>query len=246
MIPNLFDSIGFGWTMRTVAFIMFALLMIAVATVRSRLQHTPKPLVWSDFTDPLREQAVLLLGFAGFFFFMGVFMPYNFLVSESVYYGMSQPLANYTLTILSATSVFGRILPGWLGDLYGRFNIMIATSLLSMILVLALWIPSNSNAPNLVFSALYGFSSGAFVAMVPALVAQVCLEIKKLGFYMGACYLVICPAIIISQPIGGVLIDTDNGDYTWLQVFCGVSMFIGTVFFILSRGAHRDFGWRRV
>ncbi|KAF2173928.1 hypothetical protein M409DRAFT_16196 [Zasmidium cellare ATCC 36951] len=254
MIPNLFNSIGFGWTMRIVGFMMLGLLIVAIATVKSRLHHVPKRfsrpsianLMASDLVQPLREPPVVLLSCAGFFFFMGVFLPYNFLISESVYYGMSQELANYTLTILSATSIFGRILPGWIGDRFGRFNIMIITSLLSTILVLALWIPANSNAPNLVFAALYGFSSGAFVALVPALIAQVCTDMKKLGCYMGAAYIVISPAILIAQPVGGVLITADGGDFTWLQFYCGVSMFVGVCFFVLSRGAHGGFGWSRI
>lgn len=254
MIPNLFNSIGFGWTMRVVGFMMLGLLLIAIATVKSRLHHVPKRVnrpsiqnfMASDLVAPLREPPVVLLSFAGFFFFMGVFLPYNFLISESFHYGMSQKLANYTLTILSATSIFGRIVPGWVGDRFGRFNIMIITSLLSTILVLALWIPANTNAPNLVFAALYGFSSGAFVALVPALIAQVCTDMKKLGCYMGACYIIISPAILIAQPVGGVLITANGGDYTWLQVYCGCSMFVGVCFFVLSRGAHGGFGWSRI
>ncbi|KAI9661324.1 MAG: hypothetical protein M1821_009651 [Bathelium mastoideum] len=245
-IPNLFSSIGFGWTMRTIAFIYLALLAIAIVSVKSRIQHSPKRPVLSEFIAPLRQRDLLLTSAAGFWFFMGVFIPYNYLISESVYYGMSQQLANYTLTILSATSVFGRILPLWVGDHYGRFNAMITTSLVSAILVLALWIPANTNATNLAFAGLYGFSSGTFVAMVPALIAQVCGDVKKLGSYMGASYLVICPAIIIAQPIAGALVDADDGDFTWLQVYCGLCMIVGSVFFSLARGAHRTFRWAKI
>lgn len=231
--------------MRTLAFIYLALLAIAIITVKSRIQHSPKQLILSEFVAPLRQRDLLLTSVAGFWFFMGVFIPYNYLISESIYYGMSQHLANYTLTILSATSIFGRILPLWVGDSYGRFNAMTMTSLVSAILVLALWIPANTNATNLVFAALYGFFSGTFVAMIPALIAQVCSDVKKLGSYMGASYLVICPAILIAQPVAGALINADDGDFTWLQVYCGLCMIVGSAFFTLARGFHRTFGWAK-
>jgi MFS family permease len=112
---------------------------------------------------------------------------------------------------------------------------MIITSYLSSILVLALWIPAHNNATNIVFAALYGFSSGTFVAMVPTLIAQVCPDITRLGVYMGTTYLFICPAVLICQPIAGVLLVETGGDYWSLQVFCGVALFVGATLYIVAR-----------
>ena len=103
MIPNLFDPIGFGWTMRTVAFMFLFLLVIALLTVRSRLDHKPSSFQAMDFVQPLKETPLVLLALASFFFFMGVFLPYNFLVVEARDNGMDPRLANYLLTVLSAT-----------------------------------------------------------------------------------------------------------------------------------------------
>jgi hypothetical protein len=103
MIPNLINRIGFAWAMRVVAFMYLALLIIALFTVRSRLMHTPSCLRLSDLFGPLRELPVFLLALASFFSFLGVFLPYNFLVLEAVHNGMSLRLASYLLGILSAT-----------------------------------------------------------------------------------------------------------------------------------------------
>jgi MFS family permease len=115
---------------------------------------------------------------------------------------------------------------------------MITTSYLSSLLMLALWIPARNNATNIVFAALYGFSSGTFVAMVPTLIAQVCPDIARLGVYMGSTYLFICPAVLICQPIAGALLAEDGGGYMPLQVFGGVAMFMGATLFIAARLAH--------
>jgi len=123
---------------------------------------------------------------------------------------------------------------------------MIVATFISSALVLALWIPANSNAPNIVFAALFGAFSGTFVAMVPALMAQVCPDVKKLGIYTGMSYLLIAPAVLVSQPIAGALITANDGDFTYLQVFCGLCMFLGGVMFIVARAAHGGSGWRRI
>lgn len=102
-IPPLFGSIGFGWTMRAVAFVYLALGCVAIVTVKSRLDHRTSPFHVLDFVRPLWEPAVLLTAVASFFFFLGVFLPYNYLITAAMYYGMSRRLAEYSLTILSAT-----------------------------------------------------------------------------------------------------------------------------------------------
>ena len=136
--------------------------------------------------------------------------------------------------MLLACSVFGRIIPGYLGDRFGRFNVTIATTVFSTIIVLALWIPGTSNAAIIVFSILYGFASGAFVAMVAALVAQVS-DIRQIGVRNGTNFFVISWAALTGNPIAGALISEHHGGYLGLQLFCGIVIFVGALFFIASR-----------
>lgn len=79
---------------------------------------------------------------------------------------MSPSLAGYLVSILNAASVFGRTLPAYFADRYGRFNVMIVMAIVTTVLVLALWIPATSNAAIIVFAALFGFTSGTLVSMV--------------------------------------------------------------------------------
>ena len=136
--------------------------------------------------------------------------------------------------MLLSCSVFGRIIPGYLGDRFGRFNVTIATTVFSTIIVLALWIPGTSNAAIFVFSILYGFASGAFVAMVAALVAQVS-DIRQIGVRNGTNFFVISWAALTGNPIAGALISHNNGGYIGLQIFCGIVILVGALFFIASR-----------
>lgn len=161
-------------------------------------------------------------------------------VSSALKQGMSHNLANYLVPILNAASIFGRILPGILADRVGRFNVMIATTAFSTVLVLAIWLTAHSNAPIIVFCILFGFSSGAFVSLGPALIAQIS-PIREIGVRSGTFFLCVSLAGLTGNPIGGALLGRNNGDFLYLQIFCGVSMFAGTCFYIASRYVQAGF-----
>jgi predicted MFS family arabinose efflux permease len=138
--------------------------------------------------------------------------------------------------ICGKASIFGRTIPGFIADRFGRFNTMIVTSYTSAILVLALWIPARGNTPLILFAAFYGFSSGAFVSLAPALIAQIS-DIRQIGVRTGTMFAVISIAALIGSPIGGVLNSAQGGSYLHLQIFCGVMMMAGSTVFILARSS---------
>jgi MFS family permease len=119
-------------------------------------------------------------------------------------------------------------------DRMGRFNVMIITTAFSSIIVLALWLPSKSNAPIIVFSILYGFSSGAFVSLGPSLIAQIS-PIREIGVRNGTFFLFVSIGGLTGSPIGGALITRDNGNFDYLQIFCGVTMAVGAALYFASR-----------
>ena len=118
---------------------------------------------------------------------------------------------------------------------------MIATCVFSTILVFALWLPSGGNIPIIIFAALYGFSSGAFVSLIPSLVAQIS-DMRQIGVRTGTVFLIVSFAGLTGSPIAGALNSKDNGGFTGLQIFCGVVMAVGSVFFAGSRWV--QVGWK--
>ena len=251
MVPRLIRQVGFPWTMRICAFIILGMLIIANLTVKSRLAPRPQKFDVMEFIRPLKQTSFVLLCIASFFFFFGTFLPFNYLILQYVHtlcelcsnanaihraqkLGMSQGLAQYLLAMLNAASIFGRILPGIAADKIGRFNTMIITCALSSILVLAVWLPATGNAPIIVFAICYGFTSGAFVSLAPALVAQIS-PIREIGVRNGTFFLFVAFAGLTGNPIGGALVGENNGDYLYLQIFCGITMAVGTVIYIVTR-----------
>ncbi|MCJ1457942.1 hypothetical protein MMC28_008311 [Mycoblastus sanguinarius] len=236
MVNRLVVEKGFGWAMRAAAFLILGLLIYANLTLKSRLPPMPKPWSIMDFINPLRELPFFLTVFASFLFFFGMFLPFTFIILSAEYNGMGTNLAGYLLAVLNAVSIFGRTLPGFAADRLGRFNTMIVTSFLSTILVLALWLPARGNVPFILFAAFYGFSSGAFVSLAPALIAQIS-DIRQIGVRTGSMFAVVSLAALVGNPIGGALVSNEDGNYLHLQIFCGCMMFGGSCVFVAARAS---------
>ncbi|MCJ1253958.1 hypothetical protein MMC24_001772 [Lignoscripta atroalba] len=235
LVQRLIPRIGFPWAMRVAAFLILGMLILANLTVKSRIPPSPRPFRFMDFVAPLYEIPFTLIVLASFFFFFGIFLPFNYIILEApVVAGMSPDLASYLLAILNAASIFGRTIPGYFADRYGRFNVMIIMSYFSAILVLALWLPATTNAPIIVFAALYGFGSGAFVSMAPALIAQIS-DIRQIGIRTGTMFAIISVAALCGNPIGGALLAREGGGFLHLQIFTGIVMLVGSTGFVAAR-----------
>jgi MFS family permease len=123
MVNRLVPLIGFGWTMRTCAFLILFLLIIANITIKSRLEHRPKPIQFIKFLRPFQEGAFLLTVLATFLTFWGLFLPFTFIISQAVAGGMSPGLAVYLIPILNAARYVLLGMPGVCESLHSRFPI---------------------------------------------------------------------------------------------------------------------------
>lgn len=189
-LEHLLNSLGFDWVIRICTFINLALLVIALPTVTSRLPPTPKPVSVMDHIRPLKEGPFLMLSGGCALFYLGMYLPFNYIIVQAEYEGMSAGLAGYLIPILNGASLFGRLIPGKIADIIGRFNTMIAMCGFAGVIVLALWLPATANAPIIVFSALYGFASGAFISLIPPLTAQIS-DIREIGVRLGTLWLTV-------------------------------------------------------
>jgi len=225
---------GFPWAMRTCAFLILALMIFANFAVSSRVPPMKRKFEFMAFIRPFKEPAFALVSAATFMFYYGMFVPFAFIVSDAVYHGMSLTLAEYLVSILNAGSIFGRTLPGIIGDKVGRFNTMIAFCALTTILILAMWIPANTNAIFVAFAPLFGFASGAAIGLTPALIAQIS-EIKDIGTRTGAAFGVAAIAALTGTPIGGALIVEDHGKFLHAKLFAGIMCAVGVALFIAAR-----------
>ncbi|KAH8430738.1 MCT family MFS transporter [Aspergillus melleus] len=233
MVQHLIPRVGFGWTMRICAFLVLAMLIFAVLTVSSRIEHRPTPMKIVDYVKPLSELDFCIL--------WGMFVPFNYISVVAMRHGMSHRLALSLIPILNGASFLGRTVPNYFADRCGAFNVMIVMTLFTAIIVLALLLPASGNAAFLTFTALFGVGSGATVGLGPVLIA-ILSPIKEVGLRMGTTLAIGAVGGLTSPPIAGAIAAREEGDFTYACVFSGVSYFSAFVCFSVLRV--RRGGWR--
>ena len=226
--PNL----SFGWSVRICAFIVLVVLAFACAGIKARL-----PPRKTSFFLPLAFKELPYLGLivAAFFMFLGVFQPFFFLPSYAVAHGMSVRLSSYLIAILNAASLPGRVIPGLLADRLGRMNMLFAAGICSGILTLC-WQKCRSNATIILFSALFGFFSGAIVSGVSIGLASCPKDPKNIGTYMGMGMAIAALAVLIGPPVSGVLVNHYKG-FDQVSVFSGIVILVGSFVVLLAKQA---------
>jgi MFS family permease len=102
MVTKLIPEVGFPWAMRSAAFTLLGMLIIANVTIKSRLKPKPKPLVIMEFIRPFKDITFLLVTLGSWFFFFGMFLPFTYIILQAQQDGMSVDLSNYLIPILNA------------------------------------------------------------------------------------------------------------------------------------------------
>jgi nitrate/nitrite transporter NarK len=102
MVDRLIRSVGYGWAMRTAAFLILVLLIIANFTITSRHPPRPSKLSGSEMVKPFKELGYLLLLLGMFLLTFGIFVPIDYLPVQAIQAGMSIELAQYLIAILNA------------------------------------------------------------------------------------------------------------------------------------------------
>jgi predicted MFS family arabinose efflux permease len=101
MVNHLIPQIGFGWTMRAVAFFMLGLLVIGNVLLKSRLPPAGRKISIEDFVKPAKEPAFVFLTLGTTLIYFGAFLPFTFIIVQAKSIGMSANLANYLVPIIN-------------------------------------------------------------------------------------------------------------------------------------------------
>ncbi|ANB12530.1 Mch4p [Sugiyamaella lignohabitans] len=234
LMIKLMPKIGFGWTIRIVGFIALFLLVVAVATLETRV-----PLAKSSGTiidiKSLKDPRFACTTIGIFMIEWAIFIPITYLTSYALAKGVNQTFSYQLLAILNAGSILGRGLPGYLADIFGRFNVMIITTVVCAVMCLALWLPAGSSVTVMIaFAVMFGFWSGTGICLTPVCVSQVC-KTEDYGKRYGTCYFFASFAVLTGLPIAGAIQNAQNGSYQGLILFASLTYLCGTCFFVLAR-----------
>ncbi|KAF2473027.1 MFS general substrate transporter [Lindgomyces ingoldianus] len=236
---KLLPQIGFGWTTRVIGFIILGTMVIPNACMRVRVLPAKKRSLLDLAAFKLLPYTFHCLGF--FLGFVGLYMPFFYSQVYAIEQHIVSPdLAFYLLAVMNSTSVFGRIIPNWLADKVGPYNVVIPCTLVSGILCFC-FITADTSAGLIVLIGFYGFFSGTFVSLPPTIIVHLSLDARhKIGTRLGQSFACIALGLLIGTPIGGAILDASGYNAVW--VFGGTMLLGGAVVLTLSRGFYKGYG----
>ncbi|GIJ83247.1 hypothetical protein Asppvi_002066 [Aspergillus pseudoviridinutans] len=242
IFPQIFNALapkaGFGWAIRTLAFITLVFCSTGSLLQKSRLKHNKASRKTIDLRV-LREIPFALTTTAIVFADIGALIPVTYLTSYARANSMTIQQSYTLMSILNATSILGRLMPAYAADRYGRFNAMVVTTCISAIITVSLWLKSGSNHAAIIsYAALFGFWSGSAIGLSPVCVAQIS-KIEDFGKRYGTAYTFVSVGVLVALPIAGQILKAQTHDgteeYWGLILFCGVAYGVSAGFFVLAK-----------
>ena len=203
---------------------------------------------------------------------LGIYYPIFQTGNLALRVGTSVDLAFYTASIISGASILGRLGVPLLADRVGVRSMVRAlltaqaieitspsTALAGVCCLCVIAVQHSNTAGVVVFDVAYGILSGSYVAVLPAMVAQITAadEMTKLGNRSGLMFLVAAPGALAVGPITGRLIvrslvrhsltlqAAGNGSYTGAAIYAGVVVLFGSALLLAASVVFRRRARRR-
>jgi predicted MFS family arabinose efflux permease len=208
------------------------LVMLGCAWL-SKSPSAPEGRPTLDIARAIRAPAFGLLYVGGLLFQVAQFISFTYLAAFARHHGVDAVAAATLVGLIGAASVVGRF---GLAALSGRFGVvrLYQTTVLIFALSYAIWFFARGYSWLVAFALVMGASYGGFVALSPAVAAQL-FGVEGLGGLLGALYTSGAIGVAIGPPLAGFLID-HTGSYR-LTIAFAMAMGLGafTTFLPLSR-----------
>ncbi|THH07595.1 hypothetical protein EW145_g3266 [Phellinidium pouzarii] len=244
MLSKLFAKIGFAWSVRAMALVMFVLQAISIPFIKERMPASKDKKIFD--LGAYKDVRFLMHSLSGFFSAFGLYTPFWYIELFMLSRGSSANLAFYSIAVMNAAGVIGRIGSGYIADRFGRFNTVVPVAVIQAIAVFAIWTTAMSIAQTLVFAVIFGVSSASYSSIASSCVAQITADHSLIGTRTGMFMAAMAPGILAGPPIAGALLAlrshdgpsvSDSGDfrYLWAQFFGGAMLVAGAGFAFAAR-----------
>ncbi|KPV76771.1 uncharacterized protein RHOBADRAFT_12489, partial [Rhodotorula graminis WP1] len=225
MLNRLFadPDVGFKNGVRACGYVVLACLLIANSIMRpnparKHIQKPPPPPLKDMFDGPF---TCLALG--AFLISFGIWFPNFYEQLYFQYHGASPNVVTYALALFNAGSSFGRIIPNLFADFVGPFNVQ-AVCCFGAAAMAFLMRVMTTQALLIAHAILYGFFSGAFIALVSPLTVSMSRDLSEIGLRQGIAFLIVAGSSVGCNPIAGRLLSNNGGDWIHPIVFAGASL----------------------
>ncbi|KAJ7661964.1 major facilitator superfamily domain-containing protein [Mycena polygramma] len=241
ILRQLMAKLGFAWAMRCLGFILLFVLAISNVCITRRL--TPVKAPGGLFgLQAFRNPAFSVLCVCTLVTFLGLFTMLTYISSSAIAFGISPNFAFYLVAIANFSAGVGRVLSGLLGDRFGAMNVMTIMTAVAGVATVA-W-PFCRTIPKITgISILYGFSSGAWIALIGSAIGQMG-GIEDIGRRIGMANTIAGLGTLCGPPISGLFANSRLG-YTAVGYFAGSMLFVGASLIFVSRLLAAPGFWRK-
>ncbi|PCH01973.1 Major facilitator superfamily domain, general substrate transporter [Penicillium occitanis (nom. inval.)] len=235
VVRRLIVQVGFPWAVRAMGFIVLGTLAISISLLRPRLP--PKKLGPLLDLQALKDLPYFFFLLSMLFTYMGLYIPFFYITDYALSIGIDENISFYTLIIMSAGSIPGRVAPPYFADKIGNVNVMLPATLICAILMLC-WISVKSLASLIVVSILFGFFSGSAQALIPSVVVWLAPDLSKAGVRIGMTLFMCGLGLLVGSPIGGAIIDAQSPErsvYWGVYLWGGLTVLLGAAALLVTR-----------
>jgi len=235
MINQLLARLSFGSAVRATAYLVLGLLFIANCLMTIPKPASPRPkqsgsrlLMMLRF---LREKGYAMNVAGQFFCIAGLYFPIFYSQLYSVQHKVDPVLAFYSIAIINAMTVVGRLAGNFLCDFFGPFTIMIPCAIITGATEWA-FLGVSDRGTLATVCVLYGLASGAVISLTPITNAIMAKNPSEIGARNGLSFFFIGVATLVAGPIQGALL---TESFKWIRpiAFSG-SLSIGSCIFLLA------------
>lgn len=222
------------WALRAQAIICFALNIVALFLVRTRNKNV-KP-VYKIYDREIYSMLgvhcltiwviLTMFGYVTMLYNLGDF-------ARSL--GYTSKDASIVSTMVSVGSIFGRPVVGILADKIGPVQATIATSLLVVVFVFAMWLPCKNLATAIAFALIQGAIMGT-LWMTIATMNRAIVGLKKLAIAVSITFCFVGVAGFAGPIIASALRGSGTHAYRNPTIFVGCCYFGGAISLCVLRG----------
>ncbi|KIO29133.1 hypothetical protein M407DRAFT_21705 [Tulasnella calospora MUT 4182] len=232
ILRKLLDLVGFEWTVRILGFIFLGLLTIFNVLVRARkTQHTheiPKTPLASLF----KNKPYMVYTAAITVIWLGMYTPLGFFDVYAQRIGVPPSKSFYTIVAANAASGAGRFSSGLWAEHLGSMNVLTLFSFIAAVTSVC-WPYAQSYPSLLVVAVLFGFSSGAFISLLPSAISYM-VPRHQLGRAIGLSGTIMSIGALVGNPIAGQILIVSGG-FDAVGAWAGGTIFISVILMIVSR-----------
>ncbi|KAG7007423.1 hypothetical protein G7Y79_00010g029240 [Physcia stellaris] len=237
ILAALLDKYGYATTLRVFAVVLTILTGPCLPLLKGRLPPSHSDIDRKTNLSFLKRPLFYFFALSGFFQGLGFFYPLIYLPSYANALGYKSSVGALLLALVSLAQVFGQIGNGWLSD--KRVSVQTLAFVLpslTCIATLTLWGLGRSLPPLIIFSLLYGFFGGGYVALWPKM-GQTLGNDPTIGFVtFGIFSFLKGVGNVITGPISAALLLKQANTkqyglekYEWVVAYCGICMFASSM-----------------